>query len=433
MKYSLINPDWTFGGSIYFGCREPHLPLEYGYAKALLERVGHDVLLIDGHRDGLPAQAIAQQTHAFAPDIIVITTAPSYLFWRCAPPELRAPLEIVRAVRESGALTVAVGPHGSTTPEAVMKKLGVDRVIRGEPEEVLPLLAQDPGRGKTIPSVFWREEGGAGRRGTPHESDMAALPALRWPREVLARRRHHHHRFDCAPGQTGAPGAEVESSRGCPYSCSFCARETFRGRYRRRPVPVVLEEIDDLVSKGVSYLYFIDELFMPDSALLAAVGERDVAFGIQTRIDLWTPELLERLGAAGCVSIEAGIESASEAARLALGKRCMKTNSELIDLLKCARDHVPFVQATLLASDADDPALTAEWRDLLLRSNVWTNEPVPLFPYPGSQEYAKRWGPPDEYAWERAHGCYLQQHSAFSDIQEERPLPLARLEAGGGR
>ena len=38
MKFALVNPHWSFEGSIYFGCREPHLPLEYGYAKALLER-----------------------------------------------------------------------------------------------------------------------------------------------------------------------------------------------------------------------------------------------------------------------------------------------------------------------------------------------------------------------------------------------------------
>ena len=31
MKYALINPNWSFEGSIYFGCREPHLPLEFGY------------------------------------------------------------------------------------------------------------------------------------------------------------------------------------------------------------------------------------------------------------------------------------------------------------------------------------------------------------------------------------------------------------------
>jgi hypothetical protein len=39
---ALVNPRWTFSGGIYFGCREPHLPLEFGYASALLERAGHE-------------------------------------------------------------------------------------------------------------------------------------------------------------------------------------------------------------------------------------------------------------------------------------------------------------------------------------------------------------------------------------------------------
>lgn len=33
----------AFGGTIYFGCREPHLPLEYGYAKALLQRKAREM------------------------------------------------------------------------------------------------------------------------------------------------------------------------------------------------------------------------------------------------------------------------------------------------------------------------------------------------------------------------------------------------------
>ena len=35
MRVALINPPWSFAGSIYFGCREPHLPLELGYAERL--------------------------------------------------------------------------------------------------------------------------------------------------------------------------------------------------------------------------------------------------------------------------------------------------------------------------------------------------------------------------------------------------------------
>ena len=45
MRFALINPAWGFDGSIYFGCREPHLPLELGYSKALLERAGHTVTI----------------------------------------------------------------------------------------------------------------------------------------------------------------------------------------------------------------------------------------------------------------------------------------------------------------------------------------------------------------------------------------------------
>ena len=48
MKVALINPHWNFQGSIYFGCREPHLPLEFGVSKQILEAAGHTARLIDG-------------------------------------------------------------------------------------------------------------------------------------------------------------------------------------------------------------------------------------------------------------------------------------------------------------------------------------------------------------------------------------------------
>src|SRR3546814_9212546 len=49
MRVALINPNWSFEGSIYFGCREPHLPLEHGYAKALLERDRKSTRLNSSH------------------------------------------------------------------------------------------------------------------------------------------------------------------------------------------------------------------------------------------------------------------------------------------------------------------------------------------------------------------------------------------------
>jgi B12-binding domain/radical SAM domain protein of rhizo-twelve system len=422
MKYALVNPNWTFTGSTYFGCREPHLPLEYGYAKALLEREGHEVLIVDGQLDGLSRADIRNQVAAFKPNFTVVTTAPSYLFWRCAPPELRVPQETVRDLRDIGGTMVAVGPHSSTTPKAALKKLDVDVVVMGECEEILPKLTEE---WENVPSLCYWKAGEPQVRGGPHASDMTALPALHWSPEILQRHHHHHHRFDAVPNGFGA---EMETSRGCPYHCSFCAKENFRNSYRKRPLAVILEELDGLIARGVEYVYFIDEIFLPNRPLLEALVNRQIKFGVQTRIDLWTPSLLELLGRAGCVSIEAGVESISEQGRQLLDKNCKLSTEALSELLIYAKKHVPFVQANLLEGKVDDPEAIAGWRQHLQQFGVWANKPVPLFPYPGSPDYTKKWGFPDDQAWERANEYYLQVYAEFSDIQDEQPLPLQELE-----
>ncbi|MBI3802770.1 MAG: TIGR04295 family B12-binding domain-containing radical SAM protein [Nitrospirae bacterium] len=431
MKVALVNPHWRFEGSIYFGCREPHLPLEYGYAKVLLERIGAEVLIVDGHLERLSQEEVQSRVASFAPDFTVITSAPSYLFWRCAPPELRIPIEAARDLREVGGTLIAVGPHGSTTPTITLKKLEVDVVVLGEPEEILPLLVQKTaGEWRGIPSICYREGDEIRVQGGPHAGDLAALPPLRWPRALLARHPHHHHRFDAPPD--GA-GAEMETSRGCPYHCTFCAKDNFRDDYRKRPLAAIVEELDGLIEAGATYLYFIDEIFLPNQPLLEAIAERGIRFGVQTRIDLWTPPMLALLGRAGCVSIEAGVESITVEGRKWLDKPSRLSTDEMVDRLIIAKRHVPFVQANLLDAQFDDPEAIERWRERLRKEGVWANKPVPMFPYPGSPDYVRKWGLPDEAAWERAHEHYLREYETFSDIQEERPIPLPMLESHGSK
>lgn len=427
MRVALVNPRWSFEGSIYFGCREPHLPLELGYARALLERAGHECLLLDGHIMDTPADELAEEIAGFAPNMTVVTTAPSYLFWRCAQPELRVPREVIACLAGRGGMTVAVGPHGSATPQAALTKLGADVVVLGECEEIVLKLAEG-GALEGVPSIARRaEDGGVHITGRPHAGRFTDLPALHWPTRWVARHDHHHHRFG-TPAK--GPGAEVEASRGCPYHCSFCAKLDFRDAYRKRDLSPLLEEIDALLSQGATYLYFIDEIFLPQKPLLEALAARSVQFGIQTRIDLWKPEMLDLLGEAGCVSIEAGVESLTAEGRAALDKNCRLSTDELAERLIHARARVPFVQANLIEMVQDDQALVTAWRERLHKHGVWANEPVPLYPYPSSPDYRRLWGDPDAKAWERAHEWYLAQFSHFSDIQEQRPAALSDLEAG---
>jgi anaerobic magnesium-protoporphyrin IX monomethyl ester cyclase len=220
----------------------------------------------------------------------------------------------------------------------------------------------------------------------------------------------------------------MEASRGCPYHCTFCAKDNFRNNYRKRPLQVILQELDHLLRQGIEYVYFIDEIFLPDMPLLAALGERKIKIGVQTRIDLWNEEAIDALARAGCVSIEAGVESITEAGRAYLDKKCKMSTEQLTERLVYAKQRVPFVQANLLAMTEDDAEVVESWRKQLETHGVWANKPVPLFPYPGSPEYTRMWGPPDDYAWERAHEAYLKGFDAFSDIQESRPQPLVELE-----
>jgi B12-binding domain/radical SAM domain protein of rhizo-twelve system len=155
-----------------------------------------------------------------------------------------------------------------------------------------------------------------------------------------------------------------------------------------------------------------------------------VQFGIQTRIDLWKPDMLDLLGEAGCVSIEAGVESLTVEGRAALDKNCRLTTGELAERLIHARQRVPFVQANLIEMVEDDAGLVAQWRAQLQSNGVWANEPVPLYPYPSSPDYRRLWGEPDGRAWERAHEWYLTKFDHFSDIQDQRPATLSELESG---
>jgi B12-binding domain/radical SAM domain protein of rhizo-twelve system len=425
MRIALINPPWSFEGSIYFGCREPHLPLELGYARALLERAGHEVILLDGHLTRLSLRDLAREVAIFAPDMTVVPTAPSYLFWRCPPPELRVPRALLAAIGVEGGMTVAVGPHGSATPAAALRKLGVDIVVRGECEEVIVQLASGVPL-ERVSSIAYFDEGRLRVTGPPYASRFTDLPALHWPDAWVINHGHHHHRFDERPA---LPGAEVEASRGCPYNCTFCAKMDFRDKYRRRDLAVLMDEIDRLLAQGARYLYFIDEIFLPNRPLLEALIDRGVAFGVQTRIDLWKPEMLELLGEAGCVSIEAGVESLSEEGRAALDKNCRVSTEELTQRLIFARQHVPFVQANLIKLEGDDEGQVAAWRERLRHHGVWANDPVPLYPYPSSPDYHRLFGEPDDLAWERAHAHYLETFVSFSDIQDSRPAPLSELEA----
>ena len=430
MKYALAQPNWRFEGSTYFGCPETHLPLELLYARQVLEAAGHEAIVVDAQLENLEPGAAAERVRRFAPDFVVLTTAPTYLFWRCPQPELRLPAAWMAQLRRAAprAVTVAIGPHGSATPEAALRKLACDLVVRGEAEPALASLARRPWA--ESPGLTWRSPGGIRRTEGLNQQDMRALGPLDYRGYPLARRQHRHHVFHGA-----GRGAEVEASRGCPWSCTFCNKTLFRNQFRPRRTEDVVAEVERLAAAGFDYVYFIDEIFgcgKDAPALLEALARLPVSFGVQTRMDLWTEDSLARLGQAGCVSLECGIEAITPAGRERFRKGCRLSTDRLQALLRAARRHIAWVQANLIANDDDDVPAMEQWRRELIADGVWVSQPVPVFAFPGTPLYRQRFGPPDDGAWERAHRHYLEvnrRRGTFSDVQDPAPRALAELES----
>jgi len=432
MKYALVNPRWTFEGSTYFGCPERHFPLELLYAQQALRKAGHEVVLIDAFMESLDPAQVRHRLGEFDEDFLVVPTAPSYLFWRCPQPELRVPRQWFSAL-ERRSTKVVIGPHGSATPKSTLEKTGADVVLRGEPDQTLPMLAHSPW--ETIDGCCWRDASGTIHMGQGlGVTDMRAMGPLDYSDYPVELHSHKHHIFPGNGADHLHRGAEVEFARGCPYSCTFCNKTLFRNKFRERELGAVVEEIDQLIARGVDYIYFIDEIFGVGKnvrTLLEEIAKRPVSIGFQSRIDLWNEETLDLLGRAHCVSFECGVESVTEEGRDELNKNCKLTTDRIGDLLIYARKRIPWVQANLIKTEKDDVQLVRQWQAKLKSHGVWVSEPVPMFPFPGSPLYVETFGmAPDESAWERAHAFYLRlfANKGYSDIQDQSPVPLEELE-----
>ena len=331
MRYALINPVWTFEGSTYFGCAEPHFPLELLSAREMLRAAGQEVLLIDAWMEQLSPTQVRRRLQEFNEDFLVIPTAPSYLFWRCPPPELRVPtLWIAELDRHSKVVVI-----GSTRLRHAARYAPENWCRYRAPGGARPDAASTRhaalGDDRRLRLARLRRPDSHNAR--PRPTDMRAVGTLDYSDFPVERHQHLHHIFPNNGADHLHHGAEVEFARGCPYACTFCNKTLFRNKYRERELSVVLAEIDQLLARGVDYIYFIDEIFGVGKQvreLLEEIAKRPVSIGFQTRIDLWNEESIDLLARAHCVSFECGVESITDEGRDAMNKNCRITTDRIL-------------------------------------------------------------------------------------------------------
>lgn len=237
---------------------------------------------------------------------------------------LREAFEIASAIkaRYPQVKTVIGGPGVSFPKETLFQYgKGVDFFVRGEGEtaflELVRCLESGNKDYSRIPRLLWKNE-----KNEVLENPECAFRDLNdrifTDYESLPMERYHLH----PPMGVFPPATMIETSRGCPYSCSFCC---IARRVRYKDPALVEEEVRKLQKNfGIREVHFIDPTFTLDQKRAKEICDRisplKLKWTCKTRVDLVPKELLEGMARSGCYLISFGVETSQDVLLKALHK-----------------------------------------------------------------------------------------------------------------
>jgi radical SAM superfamily enzyme YgiQ (UPF0313 family) len=310
MKVILINPLTLESSMVNI---TPNLGL--GYIATSLRNNGFEVEIWDGVKKGMTRQKLFERLRKRDYDVA------GFQVYTRSVREAQEGLKLVKEVHPD-AVTIIGGPHPSGDPEGSMKYMSTDYAFRGEAEvglvQLLKRLKGDEDISfESINNLIWRDNGNVIANPLRPIQDLDSIGLPSW--EMI-----NPNDYPYAP--IGAfskkyPLTSISTTRGCPYSCTFCANNTIMGRkVRGRSVESVLQEMELLYDKyDVREFQIIDDNFTWKKDVVVGVCEGilrrgwDIALSFPNGVRLATldEEILRLLERAGCYSLGLGIESGS--------------------------------------------------------------------------------------------------------------------------
>ncbi len=314
MRVLLLNPPAQERINRRFRCtyRARHFlfpPLEMLLLAGAAQRVpAVEPRLLDAVADQLTPEATLDAVRKFSPSLVV------YLGGNDS---LGDDVAFGRRIREQVDVPVLVTGYMPTLyPAEILEAGGADGVLLGEPERVFEDLLIQLSRQPGASLVDVVPDAGLALPGKPAPSapppDMDELPA---PAYDLAPLSLYGDFF------LPRPFAVLQTSRGCPFSCSYCVHPHGK-QVRARSVENVLDDVRRLVHhQSVRTIRFEDDLFtlspqrVRDFCQGLLERELNVSWTCLARPEGIDRELAELMARAGCVRVYVGIESGSSRVR----------------------------------------------------------------------------------------------------------------------
>ncbi|MDD5168264.1 MAG: radical SAM protein [Syntrophales bacterium] len=312
MRIALIHPagsNWIPGRKDITATANRMAPLGLLSIAAYLRRDGHQVFIHDCLGPGAPTgiEENVKIALRFDPEMVGFSTTTSSFI---------DGYEMAVRIKETdpGIITVFGGVHVSALGASLMVSFPeIDYLCPGEGEATISELAA----GVDAPSIrglIWRD----GERivANPPRQPLLDMDQLPFPD------------YGGLPGfpkgynlplfsYIRTPGATMNTSRGCPYQCSYCDRSVFKRSYRYNSSAYIYEHMRYLRERfGVRHINIYDDLFtlhrerISELCGLLASKPLGIQFNCAVRVGHADNDLLKMLKDAGCLMVSLGIESA---------------------------------------------------------------------------------------------------------------------------
>ena len=384
-----------------------------GLIATYLRQQSCSVAILDAEAQGLTHQQTAEQIAAIAPRlaVFVIYGQQPSASTQCMPAG-RKVCAILNALADIP--TLVMGTHPSALPKRTLLEEPYTYVCQGEgPATILGLIValRAPQHSlRDVPGLWHLEEGNAvGNAPAPLFPNLDHdLPGQAW--DLLDMSRYRAHNWHCFGNpESRTPYASLQTSLGCPFTCSFCCiNAPFSTPMLRVWSPDnVIGQIDRLVREyGVSNIKIPDEMFVLNRRHVIGICDRIIERGYRlniwayARVDTVQDEVLEKLARAGFTWLGLGIESGSQHVRDGVEKGRFGER-EIIATVDRIRSHGIHVAANYIFGLPDDTLESMRATlDLALTLNTeWANFYCAMA-YPGSALYGlakqHQWRLPDD-------------------------------------
>jgi len=360
------------------------LPLGVAYLAAFLEREGYNVKVYDESPNSQPLRNFLEE---FKPDIVGIS---------CMTSTYEKSRQFAKEVKKYNSQISVVfgGIHPTSTSEQTLKDEFVDFVIVGEGELTFSDLLKELKGGKHfsgLKGLAFKKDGKIiinERRELIQDLDSIAMPARH-----LFDMEYYVQRWNWPRGHW-LKTANMMSSRGCPYSCIFCASKVMFGQtFRASSVKRTVDEVEHLVKDyGFECVSFSDDTFAVDKQRAIEIAREikrrnlNVLTRYQLRANTCDEDLIIELKQAGCIQVDIGVESGSDRVLKILEKGI--TSEQIRKAFSVLKKHGVKSSATFIIGI---PGETMEDIDMSRKLAEEINSDYTQFfiltPYPGTPLY----------------------------------------------